>query len=68
MGGQALGPVQALCPSFGEFEGGEVIMYVWLGNTIIKAREGGGMWVSGKGGPGKGIIFEMYVKNISYKK
>jgi hypothetical protein len=36
MGGEALGPAMARCPSVGEFEDGEAGLGGW-GNTLIEA-------------------------------
>jgi hypothetical protein len=56
MGGEALGPVKALCPSIGEFQGQEV----GVGRLVSL---GWGKRVEGRdfqrGKPGKGITFEM---------
>jgi hypothetical protein len=41
MGGEALGPVKAPCPSVGECEGGEAGVGVCGGDTIIEAGRGG---------------------------
>jgi hypothetical protein len=37
MGGEALGPVKAQCPSVGECQGGEVEVGGRVGNTHIEA-------------------------------
>jgi hypothetical protein len=52
MGGEALGPVKALCPSIGECQDQE-----WVG-----------WGAGGGGRLGKGITFEMKIKKISNKK
>ena len=41
MGGEALGPVKALCPSVGECQGGEVGVGGW--GSILLEEGGGGM-------------------------
>jgi hypothetical protein len=46
MEGEALGLVKAQCPSVWEFEGGEVGVGKWVGNTLIEA---------GRGGKGRGV-------------
>ena len=50
MGGEALDPVKALCPSVGECQGQEA----GVGGLV---EAGGGGFSEGK--PGKGITFEM---------
>jgi hypothetical protein len=57
MGGETLGPVKALDPSVGEFEGGEVGVYRWVGEHPHKNRG----WDRGfkRGGTGKGVTFEV---------
>jgi hypothetical protein len=50
MGGEALGPVKALCPSVGECQGQEA----HVGRMV--SRRGGG---PSEGKPGKGTTFEM---------
>jgi hypothetical protein len=59
MGGEALGPVKARCPSVGECQGGEGGGCGWVGNTLIESgeREMEYRFVEWK--PGKGIKFEM---------
>jgi hypothetical protein len=62
MGGEALDPVKAQCPSVGECQGGEAGVGGWLGGgggTLI--QEGGGFHRKGGlgGEPGKGLTFEM---------
>jgi len=59
MGGEALGPAKALCPSVGECQGRETGRGGWEGDTLTEA--GGGSWDMGcvEGKPGKGITFEM---------
>jgi hypothetical protein len=51
MGGEALGPMKALCPSMGECQGQEAGM-----GGLMK---GGGVRVGLEGKPGKEITFEM---------
>jgi hypothetical protein len=53
MGGEVLGPVNALCPSVGECQGQEVGVNV----LIIRGRGRGRRGSEGK--PGKGITSEM---------
>jgi hypothetical protein len=53
MGGEALGPVKALCPSIGECQGLE---WEWVG---WGAGGGGGDRGLSEGKPRKGITFEM---------
>ena len=57
MGGEALGPVKALCPSVGECQGQEV----GVGGLVNRGRgeglSGWGFFLEGK--PGKGLTFEM---------
>ena len=53
MGGEALGPVKALCPSIGECQGQE---WEWLG---WGAGMGGGDSGFSEGKLRKGITFEM---------
>ena len=50
VGGEALGPVKALCPSVGECQGQEA----HVGRMV--SRRGGG---PSEGKPGKGTTFEM---------
>ena len=56
MGGEALGPVKALCPSVEECQGQEV----GVGGLVSRGR---GKWIGGgcfpEGKQGKGITFEM---------
>jgi hypothetical protein len=56
MGGEALGPVKALCPSVGECQGQEVGVA-----GLVSRGWGGGDRVRGssEGKQGKGITFEM---------
>jgi hypothetical protein len=44
MGGEALGPLEARCPSVGECQGSEVEVGEWV-STLIEAR--GGEWDGG---------------------
>jgi hypothetical protein len=60
MGGEALGPVKALCPSIGECQDQE---WEWVGWGA-----GGGDREFLEGKLGKGITFEMQIKKISKKK
>jgi hypothetical protein len=60
MGGEALGPVKALCPSIGECQNQEWEWVVW------GAGKGGGDFLEGK--LGKAIKFEMKIKSISNRK
>jgi hypothetical protein len=60
MGGEALGPVKARCPSVGEFQGGEVGVVGCMREQPHKSRgrmDGLGGFLEWK--PGKGITFEM---------
>jgi hypothetical protein len=62
MGGEALGPLKTQCPSVGEFEGGEAGVGEWVGGWVVEhphRSRGGEMEEEGRGGPGKGITFEM---------
>jgi hypothetical protein len=54
MGGEALGPVKALCPSIGECQGQEVE----VGGLVSKGMGGRDNEFS-EGKPEKGITFEM---------
>jgi hypothetical protein len=54
MGGEALGPVKALCPSVGECLGQEA----GVGGLVSRGRGRGWGGVS-EAKPGKGITFEM---------
>ena len=54
MGGEALGPVKALCPSVGECQGQEAE----VGGLVSRGRGEGNKGFS-EGKPGKGITFEM---------
>jgi hypothetical protein len=60
MGGEALGPGKAQCPSVGECQDREV----GVGGLVTR---GMGKWDRGfsEGKTGKGITFEMYLKKIS---
>jgi hypothetical protein len=63
MGGEALGPVKALCPSVGECQGQEARVGEWVMEHPHRNRERVG-WDRGFWGweveePGKGITFEM---------
>jgi hypothetical protein len=60
MGGEALGPVKALCPSTGEFQDQE---WEWVGWGA-----GGGDRGFSEKKLGKGITFAMQIKKISNKK
>jgi hypothetical protein len=51
MGGEALGPEKALCPSVGECQGQEA----GVGGLVSRGRRRG----FSEGKPGKGITFEM---------
>ena len=71
MGGEALGPVEALCPSVGENYGSEAGVGGRVGggggggaappgpSTFIEAREGDGIGVSLRGNWKWGITFEI---------
>jgi hypothetical protein len=63
VGGKALCPMKALCPSVGECQGQEVGVV-----GLVNRGRGywGGCFLEGK--PGKGITFEMQIKKISNKK
>jgi hypothetical protein len=53
MGGEALGPVAALCPSVGKCQGGEAGMCGWVRTTLREAGGGGkGCVCVGGGGSG----------------
>ena len=53
MGGEALGPVKALCPSIGECQGQEV----GVGGLVSRGRaKKGGVFLEGK--PGKGTTLK----------
>jgi hypothetical protein len=67
MGGEALGPTKAQCPSIEESQGSEVGVG-GQGSTLIEA--GGGGWDGGfvEEKLGKGITFEMQINKISNKK
>jgi hypothetical protein len=56
MGGEALGPVKALCPRVGEMPG-PGSESGWVGEQGEGERDMGGCFSEGK--PGKGITFEM---------
>jgi hypothetical protein len=62
MGGEAFGPVKALCPSIGECQGQEVGVDgllstgVEVGVGVERGDEGRGF---SEGKPGKGVTFEM---------
>ena len=56
MGGEASGPVKALCPSVRECQGQEAGVG-GLGSRGRRERIGGECFLKGK--PGKGITFEM---------
>jgi len=43
MGGEALVPVKAQCPSVGECQGGEVGVGAWVGSTLRSRRMGVGI-------------------------
>jgi hypothetical protein len=53
MGGEALGPVKALCPNIGECQGQE---WKWVGWGAGEGEEDGEF---SEGKLGKGITFEM---------
>ena len=55
MGGEALGPVKALCLSVGVFQGQEV----GVGGLVSWGRGRGRGRGFSEGKPGKGITFEM---------
>ena len=55
MGGEALGPVKALCPSIGECQGQEM----GVSGLMNRVGRGRGRGFS-EGKPGKGITFEIY--------
>jgi len=59
VGGEALGPVKAQCPSIGECLGREARVGGWDEEHFREA--GGGVWDREflKGKLGKGIMFEM---------
>ena len=52
-GGEALGPVRALCPSVGECQGHEAE----VGLLVSRREKWGGYFSEGK--PGMGITFKM---------
>jgi hypothetical protein len=54
MGGEALGPVKALCPSVGECQGQAVDV-----GGLVRMERGEGIWGFQMGKPGKGTTFEM---------
>jgi hypothetical protein len=53
MGGEALGPVKALCPSVGECQDREEGV-----GDLVSREEGGDRWFSEEK-PGKGTTFEI---------
>jgi hypothetical protein len=55
MGGEALGPVKALCPSVGECQGQEAIMGVLVSRGRGEREDRG----FSKGNSRKGITFEI---------
>jgi hypothetical protein len=55
MGGKALGPVKALCPSVGECKG----MEAGVGGLVSRGRVGNGGECFSEGKSGTGITFEM---------
>jgi hypothetical protein len=60
MGGEAIGPVKAQCPSVGEYQDVEAGVGRWEEEHPHKSRRradgiGGFLW----GGLGKGLTFEM---------
>jgi hypothetical protein len=57
MGGEARGPVKARGPSVGEFEGREVGVGGWVGNTLIEVGDGirGFPWQGAETGKGDNI-------------
>jgi hypothetical protein len=61
MGGEALGPVKACCPSVGECPDREGVVGRWVREHPHNIRERedrmGGFWQ--EGGSGKGLTFEM---------
>ena len=61
MGGEALGPVRALCPSVGECQGRDAEVGRWVEEHPQRRRgKGNGTGGFHKGwGPGKGITPEM---------
>jgi hypothetical protein len=59
MGGQALGFVKARCPRVGEFEGGEMGGFGWVGEHPHGSMRMGNGIVDFQGEIGKGITFEM---------
>jgi hypothetical protein len=63
MGGDALGPVKAQCPSIGEWMlgwwGGSGWVGGWVGEQPYRSKERGMGWEFMEGKPWKGIIFEM---------
>jgi len=60
MGGEALGPVKAQCPSIGKCQDVKAGVAKWLGEHPHRSR-GEGKWDRGveEGKLGKGITFEM---------
>jgi hypothetical protein len=56
MGGEALGPVKALCPHIGECQGQEAGVH----RLVNRGMGRGGGFSEGK--LGKGITFEMIIK------
>jgi hypothetical protein len=55
MGGEALGPVKALCATIGDYQGQEVRVDGLVNRGSREGRKGGGL----RGRPGKRITFEM---------
>jgi hypothetical protein len=62
MGGEALGPVKALCPSTGECQNQEWVCVGWGAGGEERARG------FSEGKLKNGITFEMWIKRISNKK
>ena len=68
MGEKALGPVKAQCTSIGKCQDREAGVSRWEdGTPSQKQGDGGQVRVFSEGKPGKGITFEMQLKEIANK-
>jgi hypothetical protein len=68
MGGEALGPLKARCPSVEECQVQEGKVGGWVWEHLHRSSgRGGGKGFSGVEA-GKGITFEVYINKISNKK